>query len=202
MAAFTLSLLREKLSPVPGGPAALPPELVPAGVLVPVFVKAGGLQVLFTQRTLTVKDHRGQISFPGGVRDAGDPDLLATALRETAEEIGLNPGRVEILGVLPPVATITGYAITAFVGSIPHPYEFHPNPQEVERLLLLPLSGFVPPERWSTGDYVYKGRTTRVCCWKLNREVIWGATARLLLNLLAALGHHPIPGDRHATCLD
>ena len=202
MGLISLSLLRQRLSPDPGEPPAPAPGLVPAGVLVPVFVKAGELHLLFTQRTLTVRDHRGQVSFPGGVRDPGDPDLLATALRETEEEIGLDPGAVEVLGGLKPVATITGYAITAFVGLIPHPYEFRPNPREVERLLWLPLEGFIPPERWSSGTYHFQGRTTRVCCWRLNQEVVWGATARILLNLLAQLGQHPIPGDRDAACPD
>ena len=204
MGPFSLSRLKERLAPdlPPPAPPAPPPGLVPAGVLVPVFEQDGKLKVLFTQRTLTVKDHRGQISFPGGVKDAADPDLMATALRETEEEIGLEPGLVEVLGWLPPVATITGYAITAFVGGIPHPFEFRPNPREVERLLILPLEGFVPPERWSTGPYAFQGRVTRVCCWRYQQEVVWGATARILVNLLAALGHHPIPGDRHATCVD
>ncbi len=149
-----------------------------------------------------MKDHRGQISFPGGVKDAGDPNLLATALRETQEEIGLDPEAVEVLGALPPVATITGYRITPFVGLIPHPYDFHPNPLEVKRLLLLPLAGFYPAERWSSGDYRYQGQIIRVCYWRDNQEVIWGATARILLDLLVHLDQHPIPGDQDATCLD
>ena len=139
----------------------------PPGCWRPCFLKEREAQLLFTQRTFTVKDHRGQISFPGGVQDAEDPDLLATALRETQEEIGLDPEAVEVLGALPPVATITGYRITPFVGLIPHPYDFHPNPLEVKRLLLLPLAGFYPPERWSSGDYRYQGRSTRVCYWRL-----------------------------------
>ena len=196
-----LSLLKERL-PLELTPPPASAELVPAGVLVPVFLRNGELQVLFTQRTQTVKDHRGQISFPGGVRDAADPHLLATALRETQEEIGLDHSLVEVLGSLPPIATLTGYFITSFVGLIPYPYDFHPNPREVQRLLLLPLAGFYAPERWSSGSYHYQGRTTRVCCWRANHEVIWGATARMLLNLLALLDQHPIPGDRDATCLD
>lgn len=187
------------LNPAPPAPES---DLVPAGVLVPLFVQAEELRVLFTQRTLMVKDHRGQISFPGGVRDPEDPHLLATALRETFEEIGLVPESVEVLGTLPGVTTITGYHIIPFVGLIPHPYDFRPNPQEVKRLLALPLSDFYPPDRWSSGPYVFQGRTTRVCYWQNGEEVVWGATARILLNLLAHLGVYPIPGDRHATCLD
>jgi 8-oxo-dGTP pyrophosphatase MutT (NUDIX family) len=189
-------LAQNPLEPIPSS------DLVPAGVLAPLFLKEDAAHLLFTQRTFTLKDHRGQISFPGGVRYDGDQDLLATALRETREEIGLNPAVVEVLGALPAVATITGYRITPFVGLIPYPYDFRPSPQEVKRLLLLPVEGFCPPERWSSSLYHYKGRSTRVCYWRLNREVIWGATARILLNLLALLDQHPIPGGHDATCLD
>jgi 8-oxo-dGTP pyrophosphatase MutT (NUDIX family) len=185
----------------------LPPEvseadLVAAGVLVPLFVQAENLRVLFTQRTLLVRDHRGQIAFPGGVKNPEDPHLLATALRETSEEIGLAPEAVEVLGSLAGVTTITGYRITPFVGLIPYPHDFHPSPREVERLLALELTEFYPPERWSSGPYTFQGRMTRVCYWQNGQEVIWGATARILLNLLTHMGIHPIPGDHHATCLD
>ena len=197
-----VSLLKSRLALNPPEPAPTP-NLVPAAVLAPLFFKEGEqAHLLFTQRTLTLKDHRGQISFPGGVRHPEDPDLLTTALRETREEIGLDPRAVELLGALAPVATMTGYRITPFLGLIPHPYEFHPNPQEVERLLLLPLQGFFDPARWSSRAYHYQGRSTRVCDWRGDGELIWGATARILLNLLALLDQHPIPGDRHATCLD
>ena len=200
MPPLSLSLVRSRLAPTP--PPAPPPDLTPAGVLVPLFESTGAVKLLFTQRTLTVKDHRGQISFPGGVRDSQDPDLLATALRETAEEIGLDPRVPEVLGALKPVATITGYWIVPYVGVIPHPYDFHPNPREVKRLLVLPLEGFCDPKRWSSGPYTYRGRETRVCYWREKGTVVWGATARILLHLLALLGEHPIPGDRDTTCLD
>jgi 8-oxo-dGTP pyrophosphatase MutT (NUDIX family) len=177
-------------------------NLVAAGVLVPLFVQDAQLRVLLIQRTLLLRDHRGQIAFPGGVRDPEDPHLLATALRETAEEVGLVPGAVEILGSLAPVSTLTGYRITPFVGRIPFPCEFRPNPQEVERLLIHELTEFYPPGRWTSGPYNLHGKVTRVCYWQNGREVIWGATARILLNLLAHLGVHPLPGDYRATCLD
>jgi 8-oxo-dGTP pyrophosphatase MutT (NUDIX family) len=197
-----VSLLKSRLTLNPPEPAPAPDQ-VSAAVLAPLFFKEGEeAQLLFTQRTLTLKDHRGQISFPGGVRCPEDQDLLTTALRETREEIGLDPRVVELLGALAPVATTTGYHITPFLGLIPHPYEFHPNPQEVARLLLLPLEGFFDPARWSSRAYQYQGRNTRVCYWRGDGELIWGATARILLNLLALLDQHPIPGDRHATCLD
>jgi 8-oxo-dGTP pyrophosphatase MutT (NUDIX family) len=201
MSASLLARLRDYL-PLDLAPPAPEPDLVPAGVLVPLFVQDEDLRVLFTQRTLTVKDHRGQIAFPGGVRDPEDSHLLTTALRETFEEIGLVPEAVEVLGSLPGVTTITGYHITPFVGLIPHPYEFRTSPREVKRLLALPVADFFPPEGWSSGPYVFQGRTTRVCYWQNGEEVVWGATARILLNLLAHLAIHPIPGNHHATCLD
>jgi 8-oxo-dGTP pyrophosphatase MutT (NUDIX family) len=195
-----VALLKSRLTLTPSEPA--PPHLVTAAVLVPLFLQEEEVQVLFTQRTLTVRDHRGQIAFPGGVRDPGDHDLLATALRETQEEIGLESRVVEVLGTLPPTDTITGYHIFPFVGLIPHPYNFRTNPREVERLLTLPVPEFFPPERWSSGPYTFQGRVTRVCYWHNGREVVWGATARILLNLLALLGQHPIEGGHDATCLD
>ena len=196
-----VALLKSRLALNPIDPAS-PPDLVPAGVLVPLFFKDRVAHMLFTQRTFTVKDHRGQISFPGGVRHQSDPDLRATALRETQEEIGLDPQVVEVLGVLPPVDTITGYRILPFVGLIPHPYDFRPSPLEVQRLLLLPLEGFYEATHWSSGVYHYQGSATRVCYWRGNGEVIGGATARILLHLLALLGQHPIAGGHDDTCLD
>jgi 8-oxo-dGTP pyrophosphatase MutT (NUDIX family) len=201
MAAALLTRLRKHL-PLDLTLPALPPDLVAAGVLVPLFLQEDEVQVLFTQRTLLVKDHRGQVAFPGGVRDPGDPHLLATALRETQEEIGLASEAVEVLGMLIPVNTLTGYYITPFVGIIPHPYDFRPNPREVKRLLPLPLRDFYPPERWGVGAYTFHGRKARVCYWRNGQEVIWGATARILLNLLAHLGAQPVPEDLDTSCQD
>lgn len=197
MASLILSRLKERLTPSETL-AAAPPGLLPAGVLTPLFLVKGEPHLLFTQRTYNLKDHQGQISFPGGVQDQGDPDLLTTALRETEEEIGLQRRVVEVLGTLNPVSTVTGYWITPFVGLIPYPYDFQPNPLEVRRLLMHPVKEFFPPERWHTGDYHYKGKVVRVCCWRLGDTTIWGATARMLLDFLARLGENPL----ETSCLD
>ena len=195
------NLLKDRLSLNPAPPAA-PPDLHPAGVLAPLFFSEDEPHLLFTQRTMTVRDHRGQISFPGGVKAPEDPDFLACALREAQEEIGLAPEKVEVLGSLTPLATITGYWVTAFVGLIPYPYDFRLNTGEVQRLLLLPLADFCDPRRWNSGEYTYNGRIVRVCCWKHQGTVIWGATARLLLDLLARLGENPFPGEEDVPCVD
>ena len=173
--------------------AGAPPEgLLPAAVLAPFFETEGQMSLLFTQRTMSLRDHQGQISFPGGVQDPGDTDLLATALRETEEEIGLQPEAAHILGNLKPVTTVTGYWINPFVALIPHPYDFRLNHQEVMHLLEFPVAAFCAPERWSTGSYLHKGQIRQVCCWKYGDTVIWGATARMLLDLLGRLGEYPL----------
>jgi 8-oxo-dGTP pyrophosphatase MutT (NUDIX family) len=189
---LTIDHLKSRLA-LDKRPLAAPEGLLPAGVLAPVFEGEGEVSLLFTQRTMHLRDHQGQISFPGGVRDPGDPNLLATALRETEEEIGLAPEGVRILGDLQSVATTTGYWIHPFVALIPYPYDFRLNHHEVERLLVFPVAAFCTPERWSTGPYTYKDQTFLVCCWKYGETVIWGATARMLLDLLSRLEVHPLP---------
>jgi 8-oxo-dGTP pyrophosphatase MutT (NUDIX family) len=188
---LTLDYVRSRLS-LQGNSSPEPEGLLPAGVLAPVFLAGGEVSLLFTRRTMNLKDHQGQISFPGGVKDPGDPDLLATALRETEEEIGLTPAEVEVVGALNPVATTTGYWINPFVAVIPYPYDFRINHHEVKHLLIFPLAAFCLPERWSSGPYQYKDQTVQVCCWKYQGTVIWGATARMLLDLLSNLGEHPL----------
>jgi 8-oxo-dGTP pyrophosphatase MutT (NUDIX family) len=191
MVSLTLDFVRSHLS-LQDGSSAAPEGLLPAGVLAPVFVAEGEVSLLFTQRTMNLKDHQGQISFPGGVQDPGDPDLLASAVREAEEEIGLKPAEAEVLGTLNPVATTTGYWINPFVAVIPYPYNFRINHQEVNRLLIFPLEAFCVPERWSSGPYQYKDQTVQVCCWKYQGTVIWGATALMLLDLLSRLGKQPL----------
>jgi 8-oxo-dGTP pyrophosphatase MutT (NUDIX family) len=188
---LTLDYLKSRLF-LENCSVAAPEGLLPAGVLAPVFEVEGEVNMLFTQRTMHLKDHQGQISFPGGVQDSGDPDLLATALRETEEEIGLKPRGVKILGALNPVATVTGYWINPFVALIPYPYDFRLNHHEVKRLFVFPVAAFCVPERWSTGTYEYKDQARQVCCWKYQNTVIWGATARMLLDFLSRLGEHPL----------
>jgi len=178
------------------------PGLLPAGVLVPLFFAGGEPQMLLTQRTWNLKDHRGQIAFPGGVRDPGDPHLLATAIRETQEEIGLNPEVVEVLGSLKPVATVTGYWINPYPALIPYPYEFTPNRREVKRLIFVPLEEFLDATLWSTRLYEFKGQRLWVCYFRYGKTLIWGATARIILELLVRLGENPLKGDLDATCLD
>jgi 8-oxo-dGTP pyrophosphatase MutT (NUDIX family) len=189
--ALTIDYVRSRLS-MEDRSSAAPQGLLPAGVLAPIFVAGGEVSLLFTQRTMHLKDHQGQICFPGGVKDPGDPNLYSTALRETEEEIGLKPAEAEVIGTLTPLATVTGYWINPFVAAIPYPYDFRINHHEVNRLFIFPLTAFCGSEYWSSGPYQYKDRTVQVCCWKYQGTVIWGATARMLLDFLDRLGEHPL----------
>jgi 8-oxo-dGTP pyrophosphatase MutT (NUDIX family) len=158
-----------------------PDDLTPAAVLLPLFEKDGALHILFTKRTQTVRAHKGQISFPGGVRDKADENLLATALRESSEEVGLQPKDVDIIGPLKPVGTVTsGFLVHTFVGLIPYPYPFKLNSREVAEILTVPLSYLASPKNWrerfsNMNDGPFEGSFV-----SYGEHIIWGATARIL----------------------
>lgn len=150
---------------------------VPAGVLLPIYLREGEHFLAFTRRTELVEHHKGQISFPGGAYQAGDRNLLDTALRESFEEIGLSPSDVQVVGELDDFITGTNFRITPFVGFIPYPYSFNENKFEVAEIIHVSLSGLLDKrhfrqEIYPSGvmGYFYdcKGCT------------IWGATARIL----------------------
>jgi len=180
-----LPRLRAALDAAPT-PSTSPPGIA-AAVLVPLFVQDDALHLLYTKRSETLPHHRGQVSFPGGrhVADA-DPTMLATALRETEEEIGVVPMDVEVLGALPPIHTLgSNFLISPFVGVFPHPYEFRPNPYEVSEIFSVPLGVLLDPatateEDWTADD----GRVLRVAAYRHGRHMIWGATYAITTSLL------------------
>ena len=132
-----------------------------------------------------VRDHKGQISFPGGAFDEEDRTLLGTALRESAEEIGLAPRDVEILGELDDTATVTsGYIITPFVGLIPWPYKFRANEEEIEELIEVPISALLNSNNQCHEPEVINGEAVTSYSYHYQGRVIWGATARILHQFL------------------
>jgi 8-oxo-dGTP pyrophosphatase MutT (NUDIX family) len=159
-----------------------------AAVLLPLhgWPEAPGL--IFTERRADMRRHAGEISFPGGRKDEGDADLAATALREAEEEIGLAPTRVELCGALPPAATfVTGYRIHPFVGVIPNPAELdlRPNPDEVETVLAFSLEGL--RDGYAMRRLVRRGVPIHTPTYEIDGHMIWGATARILGDLLGRL---------------
>jgi 8-oxo-dGTP pyrophosphatase MutT (NUDIX family) len=169
---------RERLLPEPEGQRR-------AAVLIPLYVRDGALWVVLTRRTETVEHHRGQISFPGGVEEDGDGTLLQTALRETEEEIGIAPGDVRYLGSLSPLITVTDFYVEPFVGAIPHPSVFRPAEAEIAEVIEVPVAALLDPK--ALERRALPGREEPVLFYHYGSHVIWGATARMLEELLEAL---------------
>jgi 8-oxo-dGTP pyrophosphatase MutT (NUDIX family) len=159
---------------------------IAAAVLVPLYLDRGELHAVFTRRRSDLRRHAGEISFPGGRRDAGDATLVATALREAEEEIGLSTDRVEVVGALPPVGTfVTSYKVHPFVGLIPRDLPLRPNPAEVETVLSFELEQL--REGFAMRRLVRRGVPIRTPTYEVGRHLIWGATARILGEFLGRL---------------
>ena len=162
----------------------------PAGVLLLLYDVDGRTHLLFTRRTDLVEHHKGQICFPGGAREEGDSDLLRTALRETSEEVGVRPEDVEPIGQLDDIVTFgSNFVISPYVGVlfVPPPYPFDHARHEVEEVLEVPLehlldSGNVVREVRRLGE-----RDIEMQSYRFGDQVIWGATARILKQLLDLL---------------
>jgi 8-oxo-dGTP pyrophosphatase MutT (NUDIX family) len=165
------------------------PSAVEAAVLLPLYGWPDEPGLVFTERRADMRRHAGEISFPGGRRDPGDADLSATALREAQEEIGLDPEAVELGEELPTTSTfVTGYRIHPFVGRIPHPRELslEPNPAEVETVLTFSLDQM--RKRYAIRRLVRRGIPIHTPTYEIEGHLIWGATARILGDLLERLG--------------
>ena len=167
----------------------LPPggQVVPAAVLVPLVNQPEGITVLLTQRTGHLHDHAGQISFPGGRVDEGDADRTATALREAAEEIGIAPCAVEIIGALPEWDIPTGFRVTPVVGWIEPPLELSPDTFEVAEVFEVPLEFFLDPANHTRHCDEINGRKRNYYAMLYQGRNIWGATAGMLHTLYCAL---------------
>jgi len=162
----------------------------PAAVLVPLYQADGVWHALFTRRTETVESHRGQVSFPGGQLEPGDPSPTEAALRETEEEIGLRSTDVEILGQLSPLHTVTQFLISPVVGLFRWPYPLRLNQREVANAFGVPLHWLADPANLEVRERqsLAAGPSLPVYYFKPYRgEVIWGATARITLNLLGLM---------------
>ncbi len=156
-----------------------------AAVLVPMHGWPDNPGLVFTERRSDLNRHAGEISFPGGRRDEGE-DLLDTALREANEEIGLSPDRVEVVGALPPIGTfVTNYKVHPFVGLIDEGMRFEPNPSEVESVLVASLDDL--QSAYEKRRLVRRGVPIKTDTYLIGDKLIWGATARILGDLLRHL---------------
>lgn len=154
-----------------------------AAVLVGLVPRADGTRVLLTRRTDALRQHGGQVSFPGGRIETSDTDAVAAAIRETGEEIGLAPAQIAPLGYLDPLATITGYRVLPVVATIDRDYIARPDPNEVADVFEVSLAYLMDPANLATHTLDYRGRARQVLEFRYPDQRIWGATASMLLNL-------------------
>lgn len=178
--------LRERLAS-PSPQRLAPSEARQAAVLVPLYVDASELWTILTLRTDTLPRHRSQIAFPGGSREVGE-DAWTAALRETHEEIGIDPTKVLRLGELDEVDVPSGFSIIPCVGAVPFPYETRPNEAEIAEVFSIPLSAFANPRVVEERQVEIDGAVRSLRIYHVGRRQIWGATARILQNLLVRVG--------------
>ncbi|MCU0484501.1 MAG: CoA pyrophosphatase [Anaerolineales bacterium] len=211
MAEFSIKLSENKISEllslnpnIKGDTISLVSDLEapkPAAVLVPLIynppgAKTPGWHILYTRRTESVHDHKGQVSFPGGRADPGDDYPTGTALREAYEEIGLRPSDVHVLGQMNPFQTITNYLVTPVIGVIPWPYPFTLQPQEVSRVFTIPMDWMAKPDNYEIKQREFppsaqippQFRNIQVIYYRqYDGELLWGITAEVTLRLLRLL---------------
>jgi len=184
----------------PHGPT--PTVSRPAAVLLPLFREDGEWHLLFIRRAENALDrHSGQVAFPGGRLEPNDPHPAGAALREAQEEIGLDVQRVELLGLLPPYDTVSGYRVTPVVGRIPWPAALRPDPTEVARIFSFPLRWLVNPANHEVRpwpDPPHPASRPVVFFRLRDGERLWGVSARITLNFLTALAHR-VPAQSTST---
>ncbi len=158
-------------------------SLRPAAVLVPLIDAPEAMRVLFTVRTSTLRDYAGHVAFPGGSMHGGDRDVVATALRETEEELGIPADFIDVIGRLDRFQTRTGFDITPIVGFVRSPHPLTPNPDEVVDVFEVPLDHVVELSHytWQPREGDTRKRSGYVLVYEGRR--IWGATAAMLVNL-------------------
>ncbi|MFB6075258.1 MAG: CoA pyrophosphatase [Haloarculaceae archaeon] len=165
-------------------PQAVAGEQREAAVIVPVVTRADGHHLLFTKRADYLQNHPGQMSFPGGGREPEDADLLQTALREGREEIGLDPRAVDVVGRLDDIRTVSEYSVRPFVARIPD-REYRPTDAEVAEVVVLPVAALMDRNNYESErrDHPHYGEI-RLHFFHVDGYTVWGATARMLVQLL------------------
>lgn len=155
-------------------------KLRAAGVLVPIICHGNHARLILTKRSSALKHHPGQIAFPGGKQDADDADIIATALREAQEEIGLDQANLEVLGLLPSHETVTGFDVTPVVALVKNSFAPRPEAGEVDEVFDVPLSHVMNPALFQIQSRRWRGTQRRYYTVPFGPYYIWGATARIL----------------------
>lgn len=157
--------------------------LTPAAVLFPIVLRPESPTVLLTQRTAHLRDHAGQISFPGGRVEAGDISVTHAALREAEEEVGLSPECIDVVGYLPEYRTSTGFRVTPVVGFVTPPFIVRPDPFEVAEVFEVPLSFLLDPANHQQHEIHWRGALRKYFAMPYGEYFIWGATAGMIVSL-------------------
>ena len=165
--------------------AVLSSHLRPASVLLPIYEKERDLHILFTRRTDRVEHHKGQISFPGGMRDTGDIDAVSTALRETEEEVGISKKYIRIMGELDDHVTVSGFNVTPFVGKVSYPFSIKICEEELSEVFSVPLAFLMKPAHCTREFLVDEDGQKRVFyVYQYQNYRIWGVTAAITRNFI------------------
>ncbi len=161
-----------------------------AAVLIPV-VRREQPGLLLTQRSARMRKHAGQVAFPGGAVDSSDASIIATALREAEEEVAIPPEAVEVIGVLPPVDSVTGFQVTPVVGIIPPDLHYHASEDEVAAVFEMPLAEALRLGRYHPLDIHRRGNAHRVWLSWYQHYFVWGMTAGIIRELALQIGLKP-----------
>ena len=161
-----------------------------AAVLIPV-VRREQPGLLLTQRSPNMRKHAGQVAFPGGAVDSTDASLIAAALREAQEEVAIPPDAVEVIGVLPPVDSVTGFQVTPVVGIIPPNLQYHASVDEVSAVFEMPLEEALRLSRYHPLDIHRRGHDHRVWLSWYQHYFVWGMTAGIIRELALQIGLKP-----------
>ncbi len=162
-------------------------QLQPAGVLVPIIVRDDAMSILLTQRAAGLSQHAGQVSFPGGRMEAGDADVRATALRETWEEIGIEPHLVDVAGYLETAPTVSGYVVTPVIGFVAGGFRLKIDRSEVEQVFEVPLDFLLQAGNVQMTERELDGFRMPVAEFHYAERRVWGATANILVRFLEKL---------------
>ena len=190
MAASATDVIRLILSENPKK-TIVDPSLTPAAVMLLLYPKDGEFCVLLNKRSDHVEHHKGEISFPGGRKDEADETLLHTALRETYEEMGIRPEDVEVLGEVDDMPTSSQFLISTTVATIPYPYLFKPNKQEVAEVLEVPISALMDEDNARDEVRITDGQLLNSPSYAYQGHLVFGATARVLKRFLELIDAAP-----------